>query len=227
MNEILFLCYITVVSVATLIALRFGKEGLTALVCLQAVLINFFVTKQITLFSMTATASDALAVGSTLALNLLQEYYQRPAAQKAIWISFIAALFYTIITVLHLAYIPAPTDASNSCFVQLLQPMPRIVLASLVVYLVVQHIDSALYGFLKEKTHNRYFIVRNYGTLAFTQLIDTVLFSFLGLWGINESFSTLRTLFDIIFVSYIIKILVIILAVPFIRFTKNLGVLHP
>ncbi len=71
LNELIFLSYICVVSGASLIALALGKEALIALICLQAVLVNFFVTKQITLFGLTATASDALAVGTTLALNLL------------------------------------------------------------------------------------------------------------------------------------------------------------
>ena len=93
LNELIFLSYICVVSGASLIALALGKEALVALICVQAVLVNFFVTKQITLFGLTATASDALAVGATLALNLLQEYYQKPVARKAIWISFFAHFF--------------------------------------------------------------------------------------------------------------------------------------
>ena len=227
LNELIFLSYVCVVSGASLIALALGKEALIALICLQAVLVNFFVTKQITLFGLTATASDALAVGTTLALNLLQEYYHKPAARKAIWLSFYCALFYTLISLFHLAYIPAATDASNQSFHTLLAPMPRIIIASLSVYLLVQYIDSALYAYLKNKLQTRYFIVRNYSSLAISQLLDTILFSFLGLYGINESFSNLKTIVDIILVSYIIKLLVIIIAVPFVRTAKSLFRLEP
>ncbi len=227
MNELIFLGYVLCVSTASLIALRLGKEGLTALFCVQAVLLNLFVTKLITLFGFTATASDALAVGITLSLNLLQEYYQKSAVQKAIWIGFFSSLFYTALTLFHGAYVSAPTDIASACFQLLLAPMPRIVLASLGVYLLVQHIGAALYGYLKQIWHTRFFVARNYGTLAFTQLIDTVLFSFLGLYGINESFSSISTLFDIIIVSYIIKLVVIIIAVPFVRLAKNLTIIQP
>ena len=78
-----------------------------------------------------------------------------------------------------------------------------------------------IYGFLKERFGNKYFVARNYASLAFTQLVDTILFTFLGLYGINESFSDIRTLFDIILVSFIIKLLVIAIAVPFVTFVKD------
>lgn len=227
MNELVFLGYVFTVSASSFIALLMGKEALIGLICVQAVLVNLFVSKQITFLGLTATASDALAVGTTLALNMLQEYYGKPTARKAIWISFFCAVFYTIISLFHLSYIPAISDISEEAFSLLLSPMPRIILASLCTYVFVQYIDSSLYGYLRFKLHNQYFIIRNYASLAISQLIDTVLFTFLGLYGINESFSNLRTLFDIMLVSYIIKILVILLAVPFVRVAKQLIPLHP
>ena len=220
-NELIFVAYVLTVSSASLIALMLGKEALVGLICVQAVLVNFLVVKQITLFGLTATASDALAVGATLSLNMLQEYYNKTAARKAIWISFFCALFYTVISLFHRAYTPAVTDVSQEAFDLLLGPMPRIVIASLSVYLFVQYIDSALYAYLRHKLEGGYFVIRNYSSLAISQLIDTILFSFLGLYGINESFSNIRTIFDIILVSYIIKLLVIILAVPFVRAVKH------
>lgn len=227
LNELLFAGYVCIVSIASICALRLGKEALIALICLQAVLANLFVTKQIILFGFTATASDALAVGSALALNLLQEYWQKAIAIKTIWLSFFCSLFYTIICLFQLAYAPAATDTSSQAFIELLSPMPRIVIASLCIYLVAQHLDSALYAYFGKQLSGRHFILRNYSSLAIGQLVDTILFSFLGLYGINESFSSLKTLFDIIVVSYIIKLLVILIAVPFVRVTKSFFVLQP
>ncbi len=221
LNELVFLGYIFVVSSGALLALRFGKEGLVGFICVQAVLVNLFVTKQITLFGFTATASDALAVGITLSLNLLQEYFQKPAAIKAIWVSFYCALFYTVLSLLHITYIPALTDTSSTLFQTLLAPMPRLVGASLVTYLIVQFTDATLYGLLKSFFKDHYFVARNYATLALTQLLDTILFSFLGLYGLNESFSQISTLIDIIVVSYIIKLVVIFIAVPYVRLART------
>ncbi len=216
MNELIFLGYILFVSIASLIALRLGKEALTALICIEAVLANIFVMKQISLFNLVATASDALSVGAMLSLNLLQEYYDKASAQKAIWISFFCSLFTTIITLFHLAYIPAATDVSSHLFDALLSPLPRIAIASLSVYLAVQYLDTALYGYLKNLFHKRFFIIRNYSSLMISQLIDTILFTFLGLYGL-EGFTNLETLVTIMFVSYIMKIIIILISVPFVR----------
>lgn len=221
MNELLFLCYIFLVSASSLIALRLGKEALIALICLQCVLVNLFVTKEITLFGLTATASDALGVGAALSLNLLQEYYQRAITQKTIWISFFCVLFYISAIFLHLAYIPALSDISQIHFLALLTPMPRIVIASIAVYLVTQHLDCHLYAYMCQKFENRHFILRNYGSIAITQLIDTILFSFLGLYKLNASFSSLSVIADIIVISYTIKLAVLLLATPFLAMSKK------
>ena len=110
MNELILLGYCITVASGALGALRFGKEGLIGFICVQVLLVNLFVLKQINLFGYTATASDALAVGITLSLNILQEYYSKKTALLAIWISFYCAVFYALFSLFHLAYTPALSD---------------------------------------------------------------------------------------------------------------------
>lgn len=221
-NEVIFLCYVLTVSTACLVALRLGKEYLMGLIGAMAVLTNLFTRKQISLIGFTATAADALAVGITLGLNILQEYFGKDQAIKAIWIGFFCALFYTLMSILHLAYIPAPGDISDPIYHALLESMPRTVMASLISFLIVQFIDTKLYATLKRLTKGELFILRNYATLSVTQLLDTVLFTFLGLYGISESFSDMKTIISIIAVSYLIKLAVIFISVPFVRLTKTI-----
>ncbi|MBA2306824.1 queuosine precursor transporter [Candidatus Dependentiae bacterium] len=221
MNELLFTVYILTVASANLIALALGKEALIGLVCVQAILVNLFVVKQITLLGFTATASDGLAVGITLSLNLLQEYYTKSAAQRALYISFLGCLFYVFTAYLTMAYTPSATDTMSSHLTALLVPTPRLIAASLSTYGIVQYLDVLLYGLLKRTFNHRFFMLRNYCSLMITQLMDTVLFSFLGLYGIHESFTSLHTLFSIIITSYAIKLMVIALAVPFITVART------
>ncbi len=214
-NELIFLGYILLVASSTLGALRFGKEALVALIVMQCLLANLFVTKQITLFGIDATASDALAVGVSLSLNVLQEYFGKSIALRAVWISFAAGLFYTLASLLHIAYLPSALDQCHSHFCALLTPMPRILAASLVVYLLIQQIDCRLYGALKNVLEGKHFILRNYTSVLFTQFLDTVLFSFLGLYGLVDNISS------IIIFSYLVKVIVVVSATPFIAFSKR------
>lgn len=210
MNELIFLLHASMLSLFLLIALRFGKEALIALISLYGILANLFVTKQITLFGLAATASDAFIVAAILGLNLVQEYFGATIAKKAIWICFISLIAYTAATQLHLLYEPSNFDNTHGHFCALLQVMPRITAASIFVFFLVQQIDRWLYALLQKKFGTRFFLLRNYASLLFSQLIDTILFSFLGLYGIVENIAS------IILVSYTIKVLAIFLTTPWI-----------
>lgn len=216
MNEIVFLLQSIIMGIFALISLRLGKVGLTCFVSITCILANLFVVKQITLCGYTATASDAYSIGAVLGLNLLQEYYDRASAQKAIITSFMLLIFYCIVSQLHLAYDPCSIDFAHGHYLAILGWMPRIIAASLSVYITVQYIDAWFYGFLKKLTKGNYLVARNAISLIVCQLLDTVLFSFLGLYGILDNIT------EIIIVSYSIKLAAIGISIPFIILSKKI-----
>lgn len=216
MNEYIFITHITFMSLATLIALRIGKEALITLISLQAILANLFVVKQISLLGFTATGSDAFTIGTVLGLNLLQEYYGKKAAQQAIWISFFALVFYGIVSQIHLSYMPHLLDDMHPHFHAILGVMPRIIIASFSVYFIAQQLDVFLYGTLKRVFEGKYLVARNYFSVLLVQLVDTILFSFFGLYGILDNIP------DIIMVSYTIKVVAILIATPFLLLSKKI-----
>ncbi len=215
-NEIFFIFHSALIAISALVALALGKSALVAFICVQCILANLFVIKQISLFGLTATCSDAYTVGATLGLNLLQEYFGKEITKKTIWINFFLLIFYAIACQLHLLYVPAAADTAQTHFLPLLELMPRIVVASFSVYLLVQMLDYYLYGILKKMFHDKHLVLRNYFSIAVCQLIDTVLFSFLGLYGIVEN------VWHIIIVSYCIKIISIFIATPFVSFSRTI-----
>jgi uncharacterized integral membrane protein (TIGR00697 family) len=92
--------------------------------------------------------------------------------------------------------------------------MPRIMIASISVYLFSQLLDYILYGALKKMCQERYLVLRNYASIAFCQLVDTVLFSFLGLYGI------VHNIWDVIIISYSVKLGAIVIATPFVILSR-------
>lgn len=214
-NELIFLLHTLLISTAAIIALRLNKEALVALLCIQALLSNLFVTKQMLFLGFCVTCSDVFSIGSSLCLNLLQEYFGSKIAFRTIWISFFCLIFYVTMSWFQLLYIPSSTDTMHNIFATLLTPMPRIIAASLFSYVITQHIDAFLYGYLQKRWHNKHFIIKNYSSLLVSQLIDTILFSMLGLWGLVERLD------HIIIISYGIKVIAIALAVPFVTLCKQ------
>lgn len=215
MNEQIFLAHICFIAITALGALRFGKEALISFICLMCILANIFVSKQIMLFGLHVTATDSLSIGASLGLNLLQEYFGRSITKKAIWLSFGAGMICTILSQLHILYIPSIFDVTNEHYLAIFGIIPRIMIASFATYIIVQHIETALYSFLQQRIPHL-LLVRNFCSVAICQLLDTILFSFLGLYGSVEHIG------HIIALSYVIKIVVLSLATPFLWFTKKI-----
>lgn len=214
MNELIFFVQTLLIIGFALGAFRFGKEALVAWISIQALIANLFVLKQVTLFGLDVTASDAFMIGSLLGLNFLQEYFSQEEAAKATKICFFFMLFFILVSQLHLLYQPISADVAQSAFLTLLSPSPRLMIASIAVFFIVQQVDIRFFAFLKKTFTRTNFAVRAAIALVFSQFLDTVLFSLAGLYGIVES------LFDIMLMSFIIKLIVIFCFTTCVRWAK-------
>jgi uncharacterized integral membrane protein (TIGR00697 family) len=160
------------------------------------------------------TCSDVYAVGSFLSLNLLQEYGGKRAAKMAILSTLLLQVFFLILSQMHLIYHPSAKDLTHDAFSLILSVYPRILIASLSCFYLVQKWDVWFFAFLKQKRGDWSLARRNTVCLAISQLFDTILFSYLGLYGMVES------VFDIIVLSYLIKLILIFLSTPLLTFTR-------
>jgi len=217
MNSIILCLHISTICGLTLFALRCGKEAMVAWLCLLAVAMNLFVLKQITLFGLSVTSSDALAVGYLLGLNLIQEFFGRRFARKSIFISLFISCSFVFLSQIHLFYLPNQFDLTHSHFISLFRPMPRLILASLISFVIVQLFDLAFFSFLREKTAGKYLTARVTVALIFSQTLDTILFSYFGLYGLVSS------VIHVICLSLAIKGIIIFLSAPFVALSRKVA----
>ena len=215
MNESLFLIHILLVTVLTLGSFRLGKLALSAWICMQGVLANLFAIKQIEMFGLHVTATDVFAVGSVLGLNLLQEHFGAETAGKTMKNCFYLMIFFAIFSQIHLFYEPSIYDTSQEAFKQLLTPVPRLLFASLLTFFIVQKVDIISFGWVKKRMKRTPFALRNFLTLLSSQLLDTILFTFLGLYGIIEP------ILDILIASFLIKLCAIFALSPLVHLSKK------
>jgi uncharacterized integral membrane protein (TIGR00697 family) len=207
-NEGIFFLHIVVGLGGALAALRLGRGALVAYVGVQAVLANMFVVKQTVLFGLQVTCADVFIVTSIFGLNLLQEYFSAALARRSVLINLLISFYFVCMTRLHLAYLPSAFDVTHQHFGAIFVHTPRIVGASLVVSFFVQRLDCWLYGWLKSWWLSRFLGLRNIVSVTVTQAVDTVLFSFIGLYGIVSS------LLDVMTMSFAVKMIVIALLGP-------------
>jgi len=217
MNEILFFFHVISVVFFLFLAFRLGKEALFSFICLQGIFANLFVIKQMSLFGLEVTCSDVFAVGGMLGLNLLQEFYGRSVAKKAIWSSFCLAIFFGGMSYIHLLYTPSLHDNAHLHYVSILSNAPRLIAASFFVYLVVQLLDVRFFGFLRKIFNGRHLALRSGISLVFMQALDTALFTLLGLYGLVTS------VLAVFCVSFVVKIVIISLSTPFMSIASKVA----
>ena len=215
-NELLFLLQTIFVSGAVLGALALGKEALVAAISILFVLANLFVVKQITLFGFDVTSADVYIIGAVLGFNLLQEYFGKKIAQKTIWISFFISFVVVVLSQMHLWYMPNPYDVTQGSFIKILGFLPRIVAASFIAHIGAQYFRLFFYAWLKKISNNRYLLLRNIASMISEQALDTVLFGFIGLYGIVHRIT------DVFIISFLIKVATILLTTPAIVLSKKI-----
>jgi queuosine precursor transporter len=194
-------------------AVRFGAAALTAFVALSGVFANLFVVKQMELFGLQVTCSDVFAVGGIIGLNLLQEFFGKDAAQKAVRVALVSLLFFVAMAWIHLHYIPNQFDQTHQAYLQILGHTPRIVGVSIGVYYFVQRADVVFFAFLKRWIP--YLGGRLIISLFVSQGLDTIMFSFFGLYGLVAS------VLDVMIVSFLVKCSIIACSSPFAILMKR------
>ncbi len=116
--------------------------------------------------------------------DILTEVYGYKYARRAIWTGFgvmlLAILAFTIVRYMP----PAAMYTDQASFEAVLGFLPRIVLASLLAYLVGEFINAYVLAKLKIKTEGRLLWLRLITSTFFGQIADTIVFAFVAFGGI-------------------------------------------
>lgn len=215
MNELLFCAQSLLISICLLAALKVGLEALVTMSALCAILANIVVTKQITLCGLEVTTADSLCIGVICALNLINEYWGKRVALKALGITLASSLCTVMFLHLHLLFIPNTFDASSLHFNALFIPVERMFFISFICFAASQTIDYGIYSLLKRYRH-LYFLQKNWLSLSLSQLIDTCLFTLMAFW--NMPYNKLH----IIVVSYAVKLASFFIMTPLFLYINSI-----
>ncbi|WP_048601857.1 queuosine precursor transporter [Rubeoparvulum massiliense] len=197
----------------------FGKTGLYFWIAIAAIIANLQVVKTVDFFFVVATLGNIVYGTSYLATDILSEIYGKKAAAKGVQVGFFTLLSTMIIMQIVLWFIPAADDFAHESLLTIFGFMPRIVIASLLAYLISQRFD--IWAFEKWREHfpgDRYLWLRNNGSTMISQLIDTLVFTTVAFIGVYPT----DVFIDIIITTYVIKWFVALLDTPFVYLARNL-----
>ena len=111
-----------------------------------------------------------------LMTDILSEFYGKKKTDYVVYTGFVVLLF-VLLSIYLAGLFPAIAGSpmGDAAFGEVFSNSTRIILASMVAYLVAQLVDVRLFHFWKWVTKGKHLWVRNNGSTMISQLVDTVL----------------------------------------------------
>lgn len=151
-----------------------------------------------------------------LITDILTEVKGKKMVTNLIWSTAIALIFTYIFIQLSIWAEPATRYAeTNQSFVAIFKSSARIVLASIVAFVISQSHDVWAFEFWKQKTKGKYLWLRNNLSTIVSQLIDTIIFIFIAFYNVSPKFD-FAFMWQLIIPYYILKVIIAILDTPFV-----------
>jgi uncharacterized integral membrane protein (TIGR00697 family) len=212
MIEFILIWIVLTLAGASIIAALGEKygTGLTIGIFVGLVVMAQILANKIVLFgTFTLPAGVIVYATSFLVTDILCEFYGKKKALEAVWGGFLASILLVLAVKIAVAWPPAPFWTGQEAFQSTLQLTERIVLGSLVAYVISQNWDVRVFHKLKEMTGGRHLWLRNNVSTMTSQALDTAIFITIAFYGVLP-------VVPMIIGQYIVKLVIAALDTPFI-----------
>lgn len=180
------------------------------------VIVNLLGTKIIMLFGISASVGIFLFPVLFLITDIVEEVYGRKEVMKFIIGGVIVLCIAFACTALFVVLPPAERFLpNNDAYTTVFGSTLRIILASLVAFVISQLHDAFAFEWWKRKTNGAALWLRNNLSTIVSQFIDTCIFMFIAFYRINERF-TVGFLFQLIIPYFLLKLAFAIIDTPFV-----------
>lgn len=135
-------------------------------------------------FGLTLTAGSVLFPIVYIIGDVMPEVYGLQATRRVIWLGFAANLFAVLFFAICLA-LPAPSFWRNqAAFETVLGFTPRLLIASLLAYLVGTNVNAWIMVKMKEITQGRWLWTRTITSTIFGEGVDSTIFMLVAFLGV-------------------------------------------
>lgn len=225
MNELLLIISLPLIYGSVLAAYKFfGKTGLFTWTVFATITANLEVLLLVDAFGIEQTLGNVLFASTFLVTDILSEKYGKKDAQLAVDLGVATSVGFIVLSRLWLCYTPAVNDWAMPSFQTIFTNTPRVMLASVLVFAIVQRFDVWLYhkwwDYSKRKfgDSKRFLWLRNNGSTMVSQLLNTVLYTFGAFGGLYE----LPTLISICISSYAVFFVTSLADTPFVYWARTM-----
>lgn len=203
------LATLAISSLAALVGKRHGVEYTIAIMASLVVVANVIAGKIVVFGPFVVPAAVIVYASSFLLTDIISEKWGKQQARKAVWAGFYAnvVLVVSVVIAVHWKAAPFATEFADQ-FASVLGLVPRVVLASMVAYLLSQHHDVFAFSKLRERTKGKHLWLRNIASTAVSQAIDTGVFITIAFYGVMD-------IIPLLVGQYAVKLLIAALDTPF------------
>lgn len=184
---------------------------LSGLFCSLVVLCNVISSKLVQLGPLVVPLGVFFYPLTFAITDVASEAFGKRCARGLVWAGLWANLVLLLVSAAAIFVPPAPF-ADDSAMVEVFSSAPRLVLASVLAYLVSQHHDVWAFHMWKALTRGRLLALRSFLSTAVSQLIDALVFMTAAFYGTFP----LGDLVGMIFSQYLVKLSLTLLAVPLV-----------
>ncbi len=200
------------------IAYRSGTKWLYATIIINLLLVSVFGTKLISVFGFITNAANVFYACSFFAVHLLLENKKDKEAVGTIWfgVAFIVFFLAMALLIIRLSSFSS-TDPVSGALAFLFPLSVRIIMASLIAYVFSQYLNIKIYRYLSKKYNGKHLWFRSGLANIIAQLLDSSLFFTIAFIDLPVD-----SLMQAIFVSLIIKSLVVSMGTPYLYMSRGL-----
>lgn len=219
MNTVyLFLEIIICFSAVVLIGKLFGKNGLIAWVGIASILANIITAKTSNILGLDAAQGSVLFASTFLATDILCEKYGKKEAKTGVLVGLFSSVALIVATQIALLYSPVEYDYADAPMQVLFGLNLRITASSIVMYLIANLADIAVFDKLKQMTGGKWLWLRNNVATILCNCIENFGFIFLAFLGIY----TAGQCFEIAIATSVIEIVAAVCDTPFAYLGRKL-----
>lgn len=194
---------------------------ITALFAVVLVVSNVASTKLTGFWGLTFDAGTLLFPLSYIFGDILTEVYGYATSRRVIWIGFAATFLAALVFIVVGFLPPAAVWPHQEAYGAILGLTPRIVLASLLAYLVGEFANSYIMARMKVWAEGKWLWMRTIGSTLVGEFLDSTIFVLVAFAGIFAP----TTIFALIVSNYLFKTLVEVVFTPvtyaLVRFLKR------
>ena len=219
MNTVyLFLEILICFSAVVLIGKLFGKNGLIAWVGIASVLANIITAKTSNILGLDAAQGSVLFASTFLATDILCEKYGKKEAKTGVLVGLFSSVTLIVATQIALLYSPVEYDYADAPMQVLFGLNLRITASSIVMYLIANLADIAVFDKLKQMTGGKWLWLRNNVATILCNCIENFGFIFLAFLGIYSA----GQCFEIAIATSVIEIVAAVCDTPFAYLGRKL-----